>query len=165
MRVIALEEHFLTESIAHASSRHREQAASRMMDTMTSKLLDLDAGRLAAMDTGRVDVQVLSVVAHEVDAADEPALTRDANDQLAAAVARHPDRFSGFALLPMRTPDAAAVEFERAVGRLGFKGAMISGTVDGKFLDVGRLHASLGCLGMARRDRFTRPPPGSGRRF
>lgn len=102
---------------------------------MTGKLLDLNGGRLAAMDAGRIDVQVLSVVAHEVDPADEPALSRDANDQLAEAVARHPDRFAGFALLPMRTPDAAAVEFERAVGRLGFKGAMISGTIDGKFLD------------------------------
>ncbi len=34
MRVIALEEHFLTESIAHASSPHRERPASRMMDEM-----------------------------------------------------------------------------------------------------------------------------------
>jgi uncharacterized protein len=136
MRVIALEEHFTTESIARESARHRERSASpRMVDDLASKLLDIDAGRLAAMNGGRVDVQVLSLVANNLDPAREPALTRDSNDRLAEAVARHPDRFAGFALLPMRTPDLAAVEFERAVGKLGFKGAMISGTIDGKFLD------------------------------
>ena len=37
------------------------------------------------------------------------------NDHLAAAVARHPGRFAGFAVLPMQSPDACAAELTRAV--------------------------------------------------
>jgi predicted TIM-barrel fold metal-dependent hydrolase len=61
-----------------------------------------------------------------------------ANDQLAAAVSRHPTRFGGFAILPMINPAAAADELERAVRSLGFKGAMINGTTGGHFLDDAR---------------------------
>jgi len=35
----------------------------------------------------------------------------------------------------MRTPEAAADELERAVTQLGFRGAMINGTTEGRFLD------------------------------
>ena len=41
MRVIALEEHFTTESIARESARHRDRSSSRMVDELASKLLDL----------------------------------------------------------------------------------------------------------------------------
>ena len=135
MRVIALEEHFTTEAIARESSRHQDRAFSEMLGRLSDRLLDLDEGRLAAMDAGRVDVQVLSVAAHDLEPSHESSLAHDVNDRLAEAVARHPDRFAGFAFLPMSRPDEAAVEFERAVARLGFKGAMISGTIGGKFLD------------------------------
>jgi predicted TIM-barrel fold metal-dependent hydrolase len=57
------------------------------------------------------------------------------NDHLAAAIARHPERFAGFAVLPMQSADAAIVEFVRAVRDLGFVGALINGTTEGRFLD------------------------------
>ena len=37
------------------------------------------------------------------------------DDHLAAAVARHPKRFAGFATLPMASPDACAAELARTV--------------------------------------------------
>jgi 2,3-dihydroxybenzoate decarboxylase len=58
-----------------------------------------------------------------------------ANDRLAEAVARHPDRFAGFAALPTPNPAAAAEELERCVRELGFKGAMIHGRSQGAFHD------------------------------
>jgi predicted TIM-barrel fold metal-dependent hydrolase len=54
---------------------------------------------------------------------------------LAAAVARHPDRFAGFAALPTAAPQAAADELHRTVTELGFRGAMINGHTSGRFLD------------------------------
>jgi len=54
---------------------------------------------------------------------------------LADTVTRRPDRFAGFAHLPMREPDAAAQELERAIKTLGFHGALINGTTDNLFLD------------------------------
>jgi len=50
-------------------------------------------------------------------------------------VRAHPNRFAGFAVLPTADPKAAADELERAVTRLGFKGAMINGMTAGVFHD------------------------------
>jgi hypothetical protein len=63
------------------------------------------------------------------------AIAREMNDHLAAAIAHHPDRFAGFAVLPMQSPDATADELARAVKDLGFVGALINGTTEGRFLD------------------------------
>jgi hypothetical protein len=70
-----------------------------------------------------------------VPGADGIALARETNDHLAAAVARHPDRFAGFAALPLQSPDATPAELTRAVRELGFVGAMVNGTTEGRFLD------------------------------
>jgi 2,3-dihydroxybenzoate decarboxylase len=42
-------------------------------------------------------------------------------------VAKRPDRFAGFATVPLQDPDAAGEELERAVRHLGFKGALVNG--------------------------------------
>ena len=57
------------------------------------------------------------------------------NDRLAAIVAVRPDRFAALACLPAHLPQLAADELERATGRLGLKGALLSGTAKGLFLD------------------------------
>jgi 2,3-dihydroxybenzoate decarboxylase len=54
-------------------------------------------------------------------------MARIANDVLAEAIAKHPGRFAGFAALPMQDPDAAALELERCVEKLGFVGALVNG--------------------------------------
>ena len=62
--------------------------------------------RLAEMDEAGITVHVLSASgpgAYLLDGADGVAFARDINDVLAKAVAAHPDRFAGFAHLPMRT--------------------------------------------------------------
>jgi predicted TIM-barrel fold metal-dependent hydrolase len=103
-----------------------------------AKLADLDTLRLQDMDTGGIDLQVISDIGSVVAprAGDEGVkLAREANDQLAQACAAHPDRFAGFATLPMTKPEAAADELERAVRALGLKGPMIHGTTNGRFLD------------------------------
>lgn len=90
------------------------------------------------MDAAGIDVQVLSLSApgvEQLDAADAVALARAANDRLAAAVRRHPDRFAAFAALPTPAPEAAADELERTVREHGFRGAMINGHSRGRYLD------------------------------
>jgi hypothetical protein len=62
-------------------------------------------------------------------------MAREMNDYLAKAVAHHPDRFAGFAVLPMQSPDACAAELLRCVKELKFLGALINGTTEGRFLD------------------------------
>jgi predicted TIM-barrel fold metal-dependent hydrolase len=89
------------------------------------------------MDAAGIDVQILSNVpgAEAVEPSLAVDLARQANDTVAAAVAQHPDRFRGFATLPMRDPAAAAAELERAVHDHGFVGALINGHVNGRYLD------------------------------
>lgn len=137
MRVIAIEEHY-----AHPALQNPEALANLrkhpQLARIQDKLEDVGAGRIADMDAAGIDVQVLShtVPGAEVLDADRaiPA-ARAANDDLAKTIATYPGRFAGFAALPMRDPGAAASELSRAVGELGFKGAMISGLIEDRFLD------------------------------
>ncbi len=84
-------------------------------------------------------MQVLSVPgpgAEIVSGPDGIAIAREFNDRMARLISAEPERFAAFAHLPMRSPSAAADELERAVVECGLKGALISGTIDGKFLDA-----------------------------
>ncbi len=93
-----------------------------------------------------ITVQVLSTTGPGADLVDGPdgvSFAREINDALAEAVARHPDRFAGFAHLPMREPEAAAKEFARGVRELGFHGAMVNGMTEDRFLDDPRFEPIL----------------------
>jgi hypothetical protein len=101
-------------------------------------IYDLGEGRIAAMDAAGIDVAILSYAtpsAERLEPSLSRELTRQANDTLAAAVSKHPDRYLGFATLPMLDPAAAARELERTVRDLRFVGALINGHVNGRYLD------------------------------
>lgn len=142
MRTIAIEEHFLAdgfkEAMAHYAPGQGVGANPALASERQVRLADLGALRLKDMDEGGIDLQVIS---HAVTGAlplsgDESVrLARQANDQLAAAIAAHPTRFAGFAILPMHEPEVAAAELERAIRLPGFKGAVVNGTTNGRFLD------------------------------
>jgi predicted TIM-barrel fold metal-dependent hydrolase len=137
MRTIALEEHFVTESFLRATGAYGKDLPA-YMEALQPKLLDLGAGRIAAMDEAAVDFQLLSLAAigfDQLEATTANALARDVNDELAEAVRSHPTRLGGFATLALKDPDTAAVELERCVTKLGFRGALVDGTTDGLFLD------------------------------
>jgi uncharacterized protein len=138
MRVVALEEHFLVPSLI----RERFDPASLNMvwlkPDLEAQLVDLGEKRLSDMDSGGVTQQVISASMPGADLLEGKngiEFARQTNDRLAQAVRAHPDRFGGFAHLPMRMPEAAADELERTVKDFGFHGAMINGTTDGRFLD------------------------------
>jgi predicted TIM-barrel fold metal-dependent hydrolase len=145
MRVVALEEHFTVPALVKridpgAVSRRgfRPRTAAATGPSLADLLPDIGEGRLASMDAAGITVEVLSNTGPGPDlvpGADGVAMAREMNDHLAAAVARHPDRFAGFAVLPMQSPDACPAELERAVKELRFVGALINGTTEGRFLD------------------------------
>jgi predicted TIM-barrel fold metal-dependent hydrolase len=145
MRVIAIEEHFLTPMYREhvGANEYRNfyltSRGQQMGHDIIEENLDLGASRLAQMDAHGVDLQVLSFgspgpQAFGADVAIP--MARDANDRLHAAVKAHPTRFAGFAALPTAEPRAAVGELERCVTTLGFKGAMIHGHQRGEFLDA-----------------------------
>ncbi len=149
MKVIGFEEHYKLPAIAEEHQKQGRDAATGLLKEAgygspgpegewPPGINDLGEGRIAAMDAAGVDMQILS---HSVPGPEtlEPAaaieLARTANDAVVAAIARHPDRFRGFATLPMRDPAAAAGELERTVRDHGFVGALINGHVNGRYLD------------------------------
>ncbi len=107
-------------------------------DPLVDRLLDLDGMRLEAMDAIGIDVAVLSHTAPALEQLEPPvatALSKDANDKLAEAIDRHPDRYLGFATLGPREPEEAAKELERAVKELGFKGWNTHSNFGDSYLD------------------------------
>lgn len=95
--------------------------------------------RLEDMDRMGVDRQVLSVAPPQLYYWTDPALGRRLarlqNDHLAELVAKHPDRFSGLATVPLQDVDAAVAELDFAVGELGLSGVEICTNVNGLDLD------------------------------
>jgi gamma-resorcylate decarboxylase len=83
------------------------------------------------MDKHGIEMMLLSLNAPAVQAIPDPKqagdVARRANDYLAEQVAKRPDRFQGFAALPMQDPELAARELRRCVTELGFKGALVNG--------------------------------------
>jgi predicted TIM-barrel fold metal-dependent hydrolase len=129
MRTIALEEHYALPT--HLKGPERPPMGN-------TQLVDLDERRIADMDAAGIDMQVLSLASpgvEQLEATEAAAFAREANDYLARAIERHPSRFAGFAALPIMTPDIAANELERTIREYGFKGAIINGHTQGRYLD------------------------------
>src|SRR5260221_10405093 len=133
--VIALEEHYWDADVAKTfgSGEARDPALRRRLD-------DLGALRIKEMDEAGIDVQVPSHGApatQRLDAVTAVPVARGANDRLKKAIEASGGRLEAFAVLPSADPKAAADELERAVTKLGFKGAMLHGLdKQGRFLDL-----------------------------
>jgi predicted TIM-barrel fold metal-dependent hydrolase len=146
MRIVAVEEHFIFPDLLgqiDPATLSRNGWPAPGADTFKAinppALADIGQGRIAAMDTAGIQLQVLSVPgpgAEIIAGPDGIVVAREYNDRMARLISSEPDRFAAFAHLPMRSPSAAADELERAIVTCGLKGALISGTVDGKFLDA-----------------------------
>jgi len=135
MRIVALEEHFVLPELLDAWKRLPQHDLDEVSagfgdDQISRRLSEIGDHRIAAMDDQGVDVQVLSLNSPGVQnlaAADAVSVARHANDALGETVASNPDRFQGFAAIPTPDPEAAALEFERAVSTLRFRGALLNG--------------------------------------
>ena len=138
MRVVALEEHFTVpdlvqridpNAISRRGFRSRKPPAGG--PNAVELLPEIGERRLQTMDEAGITVQVLSNSGPGPDLVPGPdgiGIARAMNDHLAAAIARHPERFAGFGVLPMQSPDAAIAELVRVVRGLGFVDALVNGT-------------------------------------
>ncbi|MCB1005891.1 MAG: amidohydrolase [Acidimicrobiales bacterium] len=138
-RKIALEEAFTFAPFADDERKLTSSLNPSWGAFVDGRIADLADLRLAEMDAAGIDVQVLSLTSPGIqtmpDAADAVRVAREANDLVADAVRRHPDRFAAFAALACQDPDAAVAELERCVTQLSFVGALVNGHTNGVYLD------------------------------
>ncbi|PIO80588.1 hypothetical protein BSQ38_02500 [Pediococcus damnosus] len=138
MKIITVEEHFDTPANIKQFNAYSKVKNNNPHQEIFGKTLTNFDKRIEYMDKYGIDMQVIS------DAGNSPQVLPDEyivdacraqNDTLAEAVSARSDRLAGLAALPVNKPEEAAKELERAVKTLGLKGAIISGTIDGQFLD------------------------------
>lgn len=147
MRYIALEEAFFIPELAERQPTAEHQQLQKRMTAEYAqrcelRLPDVGEHRLAEMDDAGIDIQVLSLTSPglqvDIDAERARDNARFANDYLAKAISENPDRFRGFAALPLQDPAAAVAELERAVTQDGFCGALVNDCITGpggRYLD------------------------------
>ena len=151
LKIITIEEHFILKSISQkvAAFNIKENGGIPPNDEVQKELMKIgpssedmeDVGdrRIKFMDESGIDMQVLSYGAGSpqniTDKTFAIELCREVNDELARLIKKHSTRFAGFATLPVADPIAAGEELNRTVKELGFKGAMLSGTFNGRFFD------------------------------
>lgn len=133
-RIITLEEAFL-----HPKLRELYPASYiKLLDMVKGRLTDVGPERIRRMDAAGIDLQVLSHVQPGVQTLERSTairLSREVNDWLGGIIQEYPTRFAGFAMLPTQSPVDAADELERTIARFGFKGALINGHTNGRYLD------------------------------
>jgi predicted TIM-barrel fold metal-dependent hydrolase len=142
LRIVGLEEHVVLPVLLEAWARAGVPQIPQLgfgEEPVAQRLRDIGDRRLADMDDQGVDAAVLSLASPGVQnlpAADALAVAREANEALAEVVAARPDRFQALAAIPTPAPAAAAAELERAVTRLGLRGAMLYGRTGTRLADA-----------------------------
>jgi 2,3-dihydroxybenzoate decarboxylase len=144
VKKIALEEHFLCPGFEDYWKPTVGDVDPAIYRQVVARLSDFGELRLAAMDQAGIARSVLSLAGPGVQAERDTATAvrnaRAANDFLAGEIAKRPDRYSGFAHLPLQDGGAAADELERCLKELKLSGAMINGHTNGQYLDHPSLH-------------------------
>ena len=144
MRNIDIHAHISPEGMVKAMAEGRDWhgiSSSEMLPIheYTPRTMWTPEQRLREMDELGVDVHVLSTNSffyfYEREATAIAAMARECNDYVSQLTKDHPDRFSGFATLPMQDVNASIAELERGVSQLGLKGAMIGDHVNGVTYD------------------------------
>ena len=142
MKIIDLEAHFLTKTFVEYTLGVGDQSGLQRQSAMSiihTKLVDLGEGRLKDMDDAGINMQVISLFQpphiQRLETPDAIKWARSTNEELAAAVKEHPDRFIGLAAVPAQSPDDAVVELERAIKELDLQGLCLVSNAREEYFD------------------------------
>ncbi len=150
MKLITIEEHITSAEILSDAKKYQESHKSAAGNSQSRQfygensfigdvLTDVEKHRIPYMDEEKIDMQILSYI-NPMSSADIPSDIRTenavkANNYLKSVVDKNPDRFAAFATLPLWDVDASVSELERSVKELHLKGALVTGKLEGHFLD------------------------------
>ena len=115
-----LEDHFAIEDTLGDS----QPFGAHVWDELRHRLLDFQDQRLRLMDASGVEIMIASLNAPAIqaipDAKKANEIARKANDYLADAVRKQPDRFQALAALPLQDPDLYPLDVASFILIAGF---------------------------------------------
>ena len=110
----------------------------QFLTQLKAEFSDLDL-RLSIMDQQGVDIQVLSPAStyffYWMAAEESLEYARWLNDRLAEAVAKHPKRLVALGSVPMQDAGKSTTELDRAMTKLGLRGAEVASNINGRYFD------------------------------
>jgi aminocarboxymuconate-semialdehyde decarboxylase len=108
------------------------------LNQLKGDFFDLEL-RLSIMDQQGIDMQVMSPASsfffYWMPITEALEYAQWLNDRLAEAVAKQPSRLVALASVPMQESAKAATELERAMTKLGLRGAEIASNINGRYFD------------------------------
>jgi predicted TIM-barrel fold metal-dependent hydrolase len=138
-KLIATEEHFSPpEYILDLEAQTEGKTEAEVAKIRLESAREFGETRVAEMDAAGIDVQVLMVSTvrmKRLNGESEVKFCSETNKYLHEIIKSFPGRFEGFAVVPASVPEAAADETSIAISEYGFKGIMLSGNIDGRYLD------------------------------
>ena len=124
--------HHLIPDFYRRATEHDGQSVGGVLPAAWSQ-----ASALSFMDDAGIDVAIASISAPGVHLGDDAAaraLAHRCNDFLAEMVRSRPDRFGGFAILPLPDIDGALEELARGLDELGLDGVVLMTNALGHYL-------------------------------
>jgi aminocarboxymuconate-semialdehyde decarboxylase len=134
---------------------HIPEALALMGEKVRFPGLVIGPDRIKIMDEQRIDIEALSVNPNFWDKAErdlQAQIVKLQNEKVAEICAKTPERFVGLASVALAHPDLAAEQLQDAIKRLGMRGALVGGSVNGMELSDPMLHPfwakaeELGCV-------------------
>jgi len=134
---------------------HIPEALALMGEKVRFPGLVIGPDRIKVMDEQRIDIEALSVNPNFWDKAErdlQAQIVKLQNEKVAEICAKTPERFVGLASVALAHPDLAAEQLQDAIKRLGMRGALVGGSVNGMELSDPMLHPfwakaeELGCV-------------------
>jgi aminocarboxymuconate-semialdehyde decarboxylase len=122
---------------------HIPEALALMGQTVRYPGLVITPDRIKTMDEQGIDIEALSINPNFWDKAErdqQAQVVKLQNEKLAEICGKTPDRFVGLASVALAYPDLAAEQLQEAVKRLGLRGALVGGSVNGTELSDPKLH-------------------------
>jgi aminocarboxymuconate-semialdehyde decarboxylase len=122
---------------------HIPEALALMGQTVRYPGLVITPDRIKTMDEQGIDIEALSINPNFWDKAErdqQAQVVKLQNEKLAEICGKTPDRFVGLASVSLAYPDLAAEQLQEAVKRLGLRGALVGGSVNGTELSDPKLH-------------------------
>jgi aminocarboxymuconate-semialdehyde decarboxylase len=122
---------------------HIPEALELMGQKVRFPGLVITPDRIKVMDDQGIDIEALSVNPNFWDNAERDLaaqIVKLQNEKLAEICGKTPDRFVGLASVALAYPDLAAEQLQDSVKRLGMRGALVGGSVNGTELSDPKLH-------------------------